>query len=169
MIRIPKLFVGLFLGRTKECIWCTLFVTLWALWTHVQPINTSGIQASVTVLSVHPLYVCSPCHLFDIYFKKQWCLTKVQKDCCVSLCSFLGASYPISFAKSMSWNRPALLSQIARVSTKLLSIRSFTPSWNKCDGILKMPYHLNDYTHDTHAYTFMLLFPVSCSDQIFTW
>ena len=51
-----------------------------------------------------------PCHLFNIYFMKQWCLTKIQNDDCVSLCSLLSDSYPTNFTKSLSAATPEIVS-----------------------------------------------------------
>ena len=42
------------------------------------------------------------------YFMNQWCLTKFQKDYCVSLCSLLGASYPTRFTKYGNMHHPEI-------------------------------------------------------------
>ena len=84
------------------CLWpCECYGYLWAQQSTWHPGKCDG-------LLIHPLYEHLPCHSFNIYFMKRWCLTKDQNDNCVSLCSLLGASYPTSFNKSMSAATPEI-------------------------------------------------------------
>ena len=156
MIQITKFFIKFFLNRMREC---TLIYFVCDCYGHLWGQKSTWHPGKCDVHSVHPLYVPLPYHLFNIYFMKQWCLTKIQNDDCVCLCSLLGASYPTSFTKSMSTVALEIVFHffLKRVLTLLLSIRQFASSWNKCNGLPKMSYLLIDYTHDTY----ISVFPVS--------
>ena len=110
IIQTTKFFIEFFLNRMWEC------TLIYFVCDTVSAMDTCGAQQSTwhpckhDGPSVHSLYVHLPCHLFNIYFMKQWCLTKIQNDDCVSLCCLLGASYPTSFTKSMSAATPEIVS-----------------------------------------------------------
>ena len=85
-----KFFIEFFLNRMRECI------LIYFVCDTVSAMDTCGAQQSTwhpgkhDGPSVHSLCVHLPCHLFNIYFMKQWCLTKIQND---DLC----------FSMSLAW------------------------------------------------------------------
>ena len=170
MIQITKYFVEFFLDGMQGC------TLIYFACDTVSAMDICGSQQSTwhpgkrKGPSVHPLYVHLPRPSFNIYFMKQWCLTKVQNDDCVFLCSLLGASFPTSFTKPMSAGTPEIVLHFFLDSQGINTIVI-----NTTIGIIlknAMAYircHFLSIAHTIHAYTCIPLFPVSGSDQNFTW
>ena len=124
-------------------------------------VHVASRQAWLSPRSALYTYICHVLYLIYI----SW-----ASDCSERrLCFFVFLAWcliPTNFTKSMSAATTLIVLHIlSMVSIWLVSIRQFVSSWNKCNGILKMPYFLIKYTHTTHKYTHIF----SGSDHKVIW
>ena len=178
MVKITKFCVEFFLERMQECI------LMYFVGDTVSAMDTCAAQQSTwyprkrdcppspSTLYTYICHVLYQMYIYNIYiyFMNSGILQRFRKTIVFLYVPCLVPHIqPVSRNQCMLWllKYSFIFSQIVRVSTWLLSIRQFASSWNEWNGILTMPYLLIENTHDTCAYTYISLFPVSGSDQKF--